>query len=109
MDADELYRPLRSLVALVLALVGSIVYAARPEPAVPYPDGFRSWQHVKSVVVGPEASGFRNRGGFHHFYANAVAIEGYRSGKFPNGSVIVDEGVYAQNGEDRQKGLLLEA
>ncbi len=28
-------------------------------------------------------------GGIHHIYANSKALTGYRTGKFPNGSVIV--------------------
>ncbi len=49
-------------------------------PEVQYPEGYRSWTHVKSVVNVPS--------GYHHVYANALAMEGYRTGKFPNGSVI---------------------
>ena len=104
----NLYRSLRGFLALATALVGAILSAAQPQAPVPYPDGFRGWQHVKSSVVGPEHASFANRGGFHHFYANAAAIEGYRTGTFPNGSVLVDEGVVAKPGEDRLKGILLE-
>ena len=39
------------------------------------------------------------RGGFHHFYANDKAMEGYRTGKFPEGSIIVDEGVVAEEAQ----------
>lgn len=108
MNVLELYRWLRGMAAVVVALVAPALFAAQTPPPVAYPEGFRSWQHVKSVVVGPDAASFANRGGFHHFYANSVALEGYRTGRFPNGSVLVDEGVQARNGEDRQKGLVLE-
>jgi Cytochrome P460 len=36
-------------------------------------------------------------------------MKGYRTGKFPNGSVIVDEAVFTKDGEDQAKGILLEA
>jgi hypothetical protein len=42
---------------------------------------------------------FSVRGGFHHFYANEKAMEGYRTGAFPEGSLIVDEGMYAQESD----------
>jgi hypothetical protein len=29
--------------------------------------------------------------GFHHYYANPLALEGFTAGKFPDGAVIVDE------------------
>lgn len=93
---------------IAAALAWTAAAAPQTQPAVPFPEGFRAWQHVKSDVVGAEHASFANRGGFHHFYANSVAIEGYRTGKFPNGSVLVDEGVVAKNGEERLKGILLE-
>ena len=108
MNTPHLFRPLRVITALAAALSGPIVFAARQPPPVPYPEGFRSWQHVKSDVVGPDHRSFPNRGGFHHFYANAAAIAGYRTGKFPDGSVIVDENVAGKDGENAAKGMLLE-
>jgi len=94
------------LIAALLMAAGAI--QAGDQPDVPYPTGFRSWQHVKSAMVGPEHKSFPNRGGFHHFYANNIAMEGYRTGKFPNGSVIVDEGVSTKEGEGGAKGIELE-
>lgn len=84
------------------------VISAQPLPAVPHPQDYRSWQHVKSIVIGPEHASFARRGGMHHYYANKEALEGYRTGTFPNGSVIVDEGVSTKDGEGPLKGLMLE-
>jgi hypothetical protein len=95
-------------VTIAAALAGTVIVAAQAPPSVAYPEGFRSWQHVKSSVIGPDHASFANRGGFHHFYANGAALEGYRTGKFPSGAVIVDEAVVAKNGEERLKGILLE-
>lgn len=87
-------------VSRVVAIVAaSIILATAPRAAprgeqggvIPYPDGYRSWTHVKSTIVGPEAAGFAANGGLHHFYANAGAIEGYRSGAFPDGAVLIDD------------------
>jgi len=99
---------MKRTLTIAAILSASVVVGAEPDPPVAYPEGFRSWQHVKSSVVGPEHASFANRGGFHHFYANTPALEGYRTGHFPNGSVLVDEAVYAKNGDDKLKGILLE-
>lgn len=56
---------------------------------VAYPKGFRQWQHVKSMVLNPGHPLYDAVGGMHHIYANPQAINGYRAGKFGDGSVIV--------------------
>lgn len=61
------------------------------EGDVPYPEGYRSWVHVKSTLVGPSAPGFATNGGLHHYYGNQKALEGYRSGQFPDGAVLIDD------------------
>ncbi len=42
-------------------------------------------------MVGPENKSFATAGGLHHYYANEKAMEGFRTGHFPDGSVVVDE------------------
>ncbi|MCS6917643.1 MAG: cytochrome P460 family protein [Chitinophagales bacterium] len=54
-----------------------------------YPADYRSWTHVKSMVLEPGHPLYESFGGIHHIYANAEAMQGYRSGTFPDGSVIV--------------------
>ena len=72
--------------AVLSAALGS---RAATEDAVPYPEGYRQWTHVSSTYVGPQSAGFEKNGGLHHIYANQHAMEGYRTGRFPAGSVIV--------------------
>lgn len=60
-------------------------------PQVPYPDGFRDWRHVKSMVTQPGQALHGSFGGIDHVYANKKPLEGNRTGKFPDGSVIVFE------------------
>lgn len=67
-----------------LAVLGS-AHAAD----VPYPSGYRAWTHVKSMVIHPGHPLHASFGGIHHLYANAKAMEGYKSGRFKDGSVIV--------------------
>jgi Cytochrome P460 len=92
-------RSARVFVALLLIALGA---KATETPEVPFPGGYRSWQHVKSVVAGPEG------GKIFHFYANPQAVEGYREGKFPNGSVLVRETLRTIAGEGESKGMLKE-
>ena len=72
-----------------VALVQSPAASSGQGATVPYPEGYRSWAHVKSTAVGPAHPRFTAVGGFQHLYANAVAMEGYRTHAFRDGSVIV--------------------
>ena len=78
-----------------LMLVAPLVFAAsfslwaQLDDQVPFPMEFRRWAHVKSVLVGPQSAAFATEGGIHHIYANEKAVQGYETGKFPDGSVIV--------------------
>jgi len=95
--------------AVALGLLATVVTLfAEDKSPVPYPDGFRSWTHVKSLIVGPDHETFEKRGGIHHYYANGKAVAGYRSGVFPDGSIVVDEAVRTKDGEGRTKGLVFE-
>src|SRR5436190_20607898 len=68
---------------------GSFSLGAQLDDTIPFPKEFRKWAHVKTVLVGPQSAAFATEGGIHHIYANDKALEGYESGKFPDGSVIV--------------------
>ena len=75
--------------AIPAALSVAAVAVSAATDAVPYPQGYRQWQHVKSMVIQPGHPLHASFGGIHHLYANDKAQAGYRSGKFPDGSVIV--------------------
>jgi Cytochrome P460 len=98
----------RSVMSVVFSVIATGITAA-DGPVVSFPDGYRSWQHVKSEVVGPEHKSFASEGGkIFEFYANPAAIDGYRVGRFPNGSVIVRETLRTVAGEGESKGILNE-
>jgi hypothetical protein len=80
--------PMLMLLATAV-FAGSFSLWAQFDAAISFPKEFRKWAHVKSVVVGPQSSAFATEGGIHHIYANERALEGYDTGKFPDGSVIV--------------------
>jgi hypothetical protein len=93
------------LSALCLAFF-SFMYPSRSGRQVPYPEGYRKWAHIKTAIVGPENPGFQLSGGFHHIYANEKAMEGYLTGNFPFGSVIVFDVIDArvQSNTDIEEG-----
>lgn len=77
---------------LFLAACACVVAAApvlAADPSVPYPENYRSWHHVKSMVIEEGHPLHAAFGGIHHLYANQKALEGYRNGRFPDGAVIV--------------------
>ena len=76
-----------TLIAAAL-LAGTAAYAADPAP-VPYPEGYRHWMHVTTMVIEPGHALYEAFGGIHHLYANNKAEQGYKAGKFADGSVIV--------------------
>src|SRR5258708_2740895 len=77
----------KSVLLAIGILAGAVYVFADSDAPVPFPSGYRKWAVTRSLVAGPES---RNAG-FHHYYANPNAVEGFATGKFPEGSVIVDE------------------
>ncbi|MBL8323538.1 MAG: cytochrome P460 family protein [Rubrivivax sp.] len=86
--------------AFVLAALPAALQAADPPP-VAYPQGWREWTHVKSMVIQPGHALFDAFGGIHHLYANKQALAGYRAGgKFADGSVIVFDLLEAKSADN---------
>jgi hypothetical protein len=75
-----------SIVVVASSIAGGVIAAASND--VPYPEGYRKWQHVKSMVIQEGHPLYGSFGGVHHLYANGKAMEGYRTGKFADGSVM---------------------
>lgn len=74
-----------TLAALATAAI-TLPLVAHAEVA--YPDGFRDWKHVKSMVINKGHPLYDAVGGIHHIYGNKTAIKGYKTGRFADGSVI---------------------
>lgn len=55
---------------------------------IAFPEGYRRWTHVKSNILGPHNPIVKYRG-YNHIYANEKAFQGYQTGVFPDGSVLV--------------------
>ena len=77
--------------AIVAALLLCAVLVAQSKGAqVNYPEGYREWTHVKSMVIQKGHPLFDAFGGIHHVYANPSAAESLRTEKaFSNGAVFV--------------------
>jgi hypothetical protein len=88
-------RILNVLTSMALALPA---FAA--DSQVPYPAGYRNWHHVKSMVIGKGHPLYEAFGGVHHLYANPKAVAGYKSGKFPDGAIIVFDLLEAKLADD---------
>ena len=75
--------------ALAVALAATTSTALAADAKVAYPEGYRDWNHIKSMVINKGHPLFDAVGGMHHIYANKKAIAGYKANKFADGSVIV--------------------
>jgi hypothetical protein len=73
-------------IAAMLAALAAVPTLAAD---VSYPEGYRDWHHVKSMVIQKGHGLYDAFGGIHHLYANKKAVQGYGTGKFADGSVIV--------------------
>ncbi len=76
--------------AAFLAALAAAPALAADSSAVAWPEGYRTWDHVKSMVINKGHPLYDMVGGIHSIYGNPKAIKGYKEGKkFADGSVIV--------------------
>ncbi len=73
----------------LLASVLAIPCMSQAYDRVAYPDGYRSWTHIKSMVLHPGHPLENPFKGIHHVYGNDKAVKGTQTGKFKDGSVLV--------------------
>jgi hypothetical protein len=92
----------RGVVLTVAAIAVSrvvAVAAATKNNQVAFPEGFRAWTHVKSMIIEPGHPLAGLVEGTHHIYANPKALAGYRQRPFADGAVIVFDLLETQRGE----------
>jgi hypothetical protein len=93
---------LLALIAIVAFVSLGALYAAE---SVQYPENFRRWVHVGTGVIMPGANPqLMSEEGMHHVFANEKAVDGYSSGDFPDGSILVYELREAQ----QKSGIIFE-
>jgi hypothetical protein len=87
---------------MVLAALSAIalrVTAAEKGQDVPYPEGYRRWTFLHSMMMPQENFNKIYKkscekpciSGLHQFYANDKAMEGLRTGTYPDGAILADE------------------
>lgn len=76
-------------VCLILLAFLAAMHSYADEGAIPYPQDYRQWYHVKSMIIEPGHVLENPFEGIHHIYANKKARKGFEIGKFPDGSMLV--------------------
>jgi hypothetical protein len=93
-------------VAATVAAAGAVALASGGDQrSVAYPEGYRSWTHVKSMVILPGHPLEDPFQGIHHVYANSAAADGLRGAGWSDGAVLVFDLLAApQSGEAITEG-----
>lgn len=85
------------LSVLVALLAHSVALNAQE---VAYPEGYRQWTHVKSMIIQQGHPLYDAFGGIHHIYANDSALQAMKEGKpYPDGAVLVFDLLEAEAGD----------
>lgn len=78
-----------TLLSLTLAAAVGTVSSAHSGDTIDYPDGYRTWTHIKTMVLHeghPLQTPFM---GIHHVYGNEQGVAGTKSGRYEDGSILV--------------------
>lgn len=79
-----------SFLAVPALALGVMAWADGNAGQVDYPEGYRQWAHVKSMVLQMGHPFFDTYGGIHHIYANAKALAAMKAGEpHADGAVLV--------------------
>ena len=77
------------LVLAALLVLCILTVSSADNRRVDYPENYRQWNHVKSMLIEPGHPLENPFQGLHHIYANDKALPGFKNGSFENGSIIV--------------------
>ena len=69
-------------------ILGMITASYAENVNVKYPQDYKEWKHIKTMIIKPEHPMGDVFHGIHHIYANDKAYEGYKKGEFEDGSII---------------------
>ena len=77
-----------AFIALAAGCAAGFAFADQDTSHIGFPDGYRSWYHLRSTV---NMTGHQPEGnvGIQHVYANPVAVEGRKTGQFADGATFV--------------------
>ncbi len=79
---------------------GLTAFSENTPAKINLPSEYRSWTHVKSMIILPEHGLANPFEGIHHIYANEKAVEGYKTGNFADGSILVFDLLKTVEGND---------
>lgn len=80
---------LKVLIALMGLSVAVATNSYADNDSVSFPQGYRNWLHVKSMLIQPGHALENPFQGIHHIYANGKAATGLKTGAYADGSVLV--------------------
>lgn len=85
------YAVLFAVVVVFVVAAFLVQRVSADSPGLPYPEGYRSWTHVKSMLIHSKDHPLYNPfGGLHHVYVNDKGLKAVKSGgTYPDGSVLV--------------------
>ena len=78
-----------TVIILTVLVVACGAKAISDKTGVDYPSNYRTWQHVKSMIIQPGHPLENPFGGLHHVYANSKAMSGLTGGQYEDGAVFV--------------------
>ena len=95
----------------LMLLSSSLSYADGTK--VPYPEDYRNWVHLKSMIIKPGHALENPFQGIHHIYANQKALQGLKQGGYSDGAVLafdllhyVEKDKAIQEGERKLLGVM---
>ena len=80
---------------LVAGLSAAIVQGAD----IGFPEGYRNWYH-HHTTVNQDGHAPAGNVGIQHVYANALAVEGLKTGTYPDGAIFVVDRFQIQPGDN---------
>jgi len=78
-----------NILCLILSLTILAAGSSYAGGSVDYPDGYRTWTHIKTMVLHqghPLENPFM---GIHHVYGNDQGVKGTQTGQFDDGAILV--------------------
>jgi len=92
-----------TLITSLIMMIPNLVSAS--ENNVPYPQNYRSWAHIKTMLIEPGHPLANPFQGIHHVYARQKAYQGLKSGNYSDGAVLVFDLIdYLQKDKAIQEG-----
>lgn len=99
--------------SLAILLLAFSIGGYAGEQDIPYPEGYRNWFHVKTMLIKPGHKLENPFQGIHHVYANWKAVNGLKKGAYSDGAVLVfdllnysDKDLTIQEGERKLLGVM---